>query len=122
MSVVIYFVLTFFLVPAAAPENRLLTIVFSALSAFLVVVSFAVKRKLLSRSVDSQDIYLVRVGSVVAWAICEAAALLGFLDFLVAHDRYYFVLMAFAFLGMLVQFPRRSQLVAATFKSAHPLS
>ena len=121
-SVVMYFFMTIFIGRGTAPENHLLTIVFSALAAFLVVVSFAVKNRFLSRSVDLQEMRLVRIGSVVAWVICETAALIGLLDFLVAQDRYYFVLMALAFLGLLLHFPRRSQLVAASFGSTHTLN
>ena len=122
MSVVIYFLLTLFIARPATPENRMLPIVFSALSVFLVVVSFAVKSKLLSRAIDSQDMRLVRIGSVVAWAICETSALFGLMDFLLTKDRYYFVLMLIAFVGILLHFPRRSQLLKANFMRTHPLN
>jgi ABC-type uncharacterized transport system permease subunit len=122
MSVVTYFLLTLIIARPAAPENRMLPIVFSALSVFLVVVSFAVKSKLLSRAIDSQDMRLVRIGSVVAWAICETSALFGLIDFLLTTDRYYFVLMAVAFIGILLHFPRRSQLLKANFMRTHTLN
>jgi hypothetical protein len=122
MSVVMYFVVTFFIVRPATETNLLLTITLSGLSVLLVFVSFAVKSRFLSRSVDSQDIKLVRIGSVIAWAICEAAALLGLVDFMLTPDRYYFVPMALAFLGILLHFPRRNQLVKASFQRLHPLN
>ncbi|HEV7473202.1 MAG TPA: hypothetical protein VGN90_04080 [Pyrinomonadaceae bacterium] len=109
-----YLVVTLILPRSSGPENHLLTIIFSAVSAFLVVVSFAVKGKVLARSVEAQDTRLVKTGIVLALALCEGAAILGLLDFLVARDRYYVVLIIFSFMGMVLHFPRRSQLVAAS--------
>jgi hypothetical protein len=76
-----------------------------------------VKKKYFARSVDSQDIRLVRVGIIIAAALCELGALLGLLDLFIAHDRYYFVLMVISFLGLLLHFPKRSDVDAASFKT-----
>ena len=100
----------------------MLTITFNVMSVCLVAVSFVLKRRLLSRSIEAQDVRLVNKAFIVAAALCEAGALLGLLDFLVARDRYYFVLIAFSFFGLLLHFPRRSQLEAASFKSTHTLN
>lgn len=121
-TIVIYLFLSIVIPRQEAPENRLLTIVFSAISAFLVVVSFAVKKKFLSRSVETQEVRLVNTGFVLAAALCEAAALLGLLDLLVAKDRYYFVLIALAFVGLLLHFPRRSFLESASYKNRTQLN
>jgi hypothetical protein len=121
-SIGMYFFISLVVPAPAQTENRLLTIIFSALSAFLVVVSFAVKKKFLSQSVDEQKIGLVNKAFILAGAFCEAAALFGLLDLFVARDRYYFVLIAFAFLGLLLHFPRRIHLESASFKSGHQLN
>ena len=120
-TIVIYLFLSFVLPRHDEPPNQLL-LVFNIMSPLLVAVSFGVKRKFLSRSVETQDVRLVSTALVAAAAICEAAALLGLLDLLVAHDRYYFVLIAFSFLGLLLHFPKRSHLEAASFKSTHALN
>ena len=114
MATVMYVVMTFLIVRPAAAENPTLTIALCALSAVLVVASFVVKSRFVSRSVALQDLRLVRIGSVIAWAMCEASALFGLIDFMVTPDRYYILLMALGFLGILLHFPRRSQLVAAS--------
>jgi hypothetical protein len=116
-TIVMYFVISLVVPRPQEAENRMLTLVLSAMSAFLVVVSFVVKRKFLSRSVEEQQIRLVNTGFVLAAAFCEGAALLGLLDLFVARDRYYFLLMVFSFVGMLFHFPKRSHLIAASFKS-----
>jgi hypothetical protein len=115
-TIVIYFFLSVVLPGHEGPENGLLTILFSATSSLLVVGSFAVKKRFLSRSVEAQQVRLVNTGFILAAAFCEAAALLGLLDLLVARDRYYFVLIALAFVGLLLHFPRRSYLEAASYR------
>lgn len=115
-TIAFYFVLTLLQPRADVPENRILTIVFSAISAFLVVVSFPLKKTFLSRSVETQQASLVNTGLVLAMALCEAAGLVGLLDFFIARDRYYFILLALAFVGILLHFPQRSQVEAASFK------
>jgi hypothetical protein len=117
-TIVIYFFLSVVLPGHEEPENRSLTILFSAVSVFLVVVSFAVKKNFFSRSVEAQQVRLVNTGFILAAALCETAALLGLLDLLLAKDRYYFVLIALAFVGLLLHFPRRSQLESASYNQA----
>jgi hypothetical protein len=121
-TIVIYLFLSLVIPRQEAPENRLLTVVFSAISAFLVVVSFVVKKNFLSRAEEAQEVRLVNTGFVLAAAFCEAAALLGLLDLLVAKDRYYFVLIALAFVGLLLHFPRRSYLESASYKKRAQLN
>jgi hypothetical protein len=121
-TIVMYFVISLVVPRPEEAENRMLTLVFSAMSAFLVVVSFVVKRKFLSRSVDEHQVRLVNTGFVLAAAFCEGSALLGLLDLFVARDRYYFILMVFSFVGMLFHFPKRSHLIAASFKSGSQLN
>ena len=71
------------------PRSSLLIVALTALGVFLVTVSFAVKRKLLQRSVEKQDAGLVQQALVIACAMCEASALLGLLErFLVGKRDY----------------------------------
>jgi hypothetical protein len=115
-SIVVFFVLSLVFPRREDAENRLLTILLNAAGAFLVVVSFAVKRNFLSRSVELQQVPLVNTGFILAAALCEAAALLGLVDVLGAQDRYYFILIALAFVGLLLHFPRRSYLESASYR------
>jgi F0F1-type ATP synthase membrane subunit c/vacuolar-type H+-ATPase subunit K len=119
-TIALYSLLSVLLPGHEGTENRLLTILFSATSALLVVVSFAVKKSFLSRSVEAQQVRLVNTGFILAAAFCETAALLGLLDLLIARDRYYFVLIALAFVGLLLHFPRRSYLESASYRQPEP--
>ena len=121
-SIVMYFVVALVIPKSGESENLVLSILFSALSAFLVVVSFALKKKYLARSVDAQEIKLVNTAYIAAAAFCEAAALIGLLDLFIARDRYYFVLIALALFGQLLHFPRRVHLEEASFKKTSSLT
>ena len=126
MSVVLYFIFSVFFAPEPAtdpndPPSRFLSAGLAALAAFLVVASFAVKRKLLERSVEQQDVSLVQKSMLIACAMCEGSALLGLMERLVVGNREYYLLFVLAALGMAFHFPRRSQLDAASYmRKAQP--
>jgi len=120
LSVGMYFLFLTFAAPRIQdePANRssLLIVALTTLGIFLVIVSFAVKRKLLERSVEKQDVSLVQKALVIACAMCEVSALLGFVERLVIGNREYYWLFLFAAGGIAFHFPRRSQLESASYK------
>jgi NADH:ubiquinone oxidoreductase subunit 2 (subunit N) len=128
LSVGMYFLMfSVFFAPAVSiepgnPPSFLLMVTLTTLGAFLVVASFAVKRKLLERSVQKQDVNLVQKGLVIACAMCEVSALLGVLELKVIGNREYYLLFIFAAVGIAFHFPRRSQLEAASYKNPAQLS
>ena len=117
MSVAMYFVVSQLAPPATAPPNSILTFTLTAIGTFLVGISFVIKRKLLRRSVDEQDINLVQKALVIACAICEAAAVLGLVERFAVSGRDYLLLFVIAAVGIALHFPRRSQLEAASYKA-----
>jgi hypothetical protein len=118
MSIVIYFVFIQFAAPEradpASPPNSVLIVGITALGTLLVIISFVVKRKLLARSVEKQDAFLVQKAMILACALCEVAALLGLLERFILGNREYYLLFIVAIAGDLLHFPRRSQLEAAS--------
>ena len=127
MSIVIYFLFLQFAAPGLAnqpgnPPNSLLIVASTALGAVLVVTSFGVKRKLLERSVEKQDVGLVQKAMLVACAMCEVSALLGLLERLIIGNREFYLLFILAVAGDLFHFPRRSQLEAASYKNRSSLN
>jgi len=98
--------------------NSILIIALTALGTFLVIVSFVVKRKLLERSVEKQDIELVQRAFVMAVAMCEMSAMLGVIERFVINDRYYYLLFLIAAAGTAFHFPRPEHLAAATYKAS----
>lgn len=97
----------------AADPNALLTAVFTALGVLLVVLSFAVKWKLLKRSVERKDVQLVQKALVVACVMCEGSALLGLMVRFLVAGRGYYPLFVIAAVGTALHYPSREQVVAA---------
>lgn len=121
MSVGFYFLITMFVTPdlgnhSRNPPSSLLVVALTALGSFLVIGSFAVKRKLLERSVETQDVSLVQKGLVIACAMCEVCALLGLFEHFVIGNRESYLLFLVAAAGTALHFPRRLQLEAASYK------
>lgn len=120
MNIGVFFLFTFFGAPepndAPAPQTSSLVLALTGVGAFLVLLSFPVKRKLLERSVDNQDVRLVQIGLVVACAMCELSALLGLLERFIIGSRYFYLLFIMAVMGTAFHFPRRQQLLAASYK------
>jgi hypothetical protein len=101
---------------ADTPRQSFIIAVITAVGTFLVVISFVVKRKLLEHSVDNQNLDYVQKALIVACAMCEVCAVLGMLELFLIGTRDYFVLFAIAAIGTAFHFPRREQLLAATYK------
>lgn len=121
-SIVVYFLISLVLPATGEPVNKSLNIVFSFASAFLAVVSFAVKKSFLSRAEAEQKIQLVSTGLLLAAALCDTGAIFGMLDLVMAHNRYYFVSIILCFVGLLFHFPRRSQFQAAVYRMPESFS
>lgn len=121
MSVVMFFVMALIAGADSAEPNvsdtSIVSIALTGVGAFVVVLSFVVKHKLLERSVEQQNTGLVQQALVVACAMCEVAALLGVVLRFAMRDAYYYVPFIIAAVGELFHFPRKSQLLAASYKT-----
>ena len=120
-SIASLFAVTMFIAPkppgqAPGTPSGIVLFVLAAVGALMMVLSFAVKRKILERSVEKQDVMLVQQALVVAWAMCEVSALLGVVErFLIGSGDNY-LLFLIAAVGIALQVPRRNQLLSATWK------
>jgi len=99
-------------------SNPSLSLSLMCVAILMVLVAFVIKTKLLSKALEQQSTGMVQQAYVVTWAITEVAAVLGLIDFFLTNDRYYFVLLIIAALGVLLHFPRREHVVNAAFKSS----
>jgi FtsH-binding integral membrane protein len=127
MSIGMFFGVTLFVAPEIGNNprnstNSIAIVVLTALGMSLVILSFVVKRKLLERSVETQDINLVQQALVVACAMCEASALLGIIERFSFSVGASYLLFLLAAAGTALHFPKRDQLEAASYKSRNTLS
>jgi hypothetical protein len=117
-SVVLYLGLSFVLKApdSDSAQSRVVTFALTAIGVLLAIISFAIKQKFFAQAEAKQAPGLVQTGVIIALAFCEAAALLGLLDRLSTGNPYYFVLFIISIVGMLLHFPRREQLAAASYR------
>jgi hypothetical protein len=113
MSFVGFFVLTR-LSPVEPTENRSLALALSSLGLAPVALSFLLKQKLLDKAVQNKNVIAVQQAYVLAYALCEAAALLGVLCHFLTGSTYYYAGFIIAGLGMLLHFPKKQHLLAAS--------
>jgi len=89
---------------------------FAVVAITCVGFSFAFKRRFLERAIEQQESKLVQTGLIIAFALCEAASLIG-MSLAFAFDyQYFFVWFILGIVGTLLHFPRQSDLLAAGYK------
>ena len=117
-SVFMFFVMTKIVgMPEEVDANMMLVPIFMGLGLVAIALSFLLKRRFLSQAVEQQKPELVQTGMIVALALCEASALFGLIVFFVTGCHHYYVCFIVSLAAMLLHFPRRDQLRAASFKS-----
>ncbi len=117
MALLGFLFLALFLFEAKEEADPTLSWILAGSSLLPVVLSFPVKKQLFARAAEKQSLAYVQQGVVIAMALCEAAGLLGLASRAITGSPYFFLPFAFAALGMLLHFPRRDQLMAASYRN-----
>ena len=97
-------------------ENPLITIIFLALALSTVLMSFVLRKKFLSQAIIEQKPALVQTAMIVGCALCEAATLFGLVLAFAFNYQYFFLWFALGILGVILHFPYRENLIAASYK------
>jgi hypothetical protein len=113
MSVLMLLVLVQF-TPTQVEGNVRLSLILNSIAIVPVGVSFLLKQRILEQAVAGQRLDLVQTGYILAWALCEMAALLGLMDHFANGSGYYYVGFIFAAAGLLLHFPRKQHLLDAS--------
>ena len=113
MSLVIYLAFIHFL-PGKVVPNQKLTLLLNTLGLVPVAASFLIKQILLGKAIETQQVQQVHTAYIIAWALCEIAGLLGFLDSRITGSGYYYLGFAIGGLGLLMHFPRKQYLLDAS--------
>ena len=114
MSVVMWVVLIRVLTATTNPVNQKLGLALICLGLLPMSLSFLVKQILAARAINQQSPMLLQQAYVIAWALCEAAGLLGLVAYFVAASPYYWVAFAIAVVGIILHFPQKTQLLQAS--------
>ena len=113
-SIGFYYALTIFVgLREETDSNPMVSLVLAVVALSTILASFLLKSKLLTRAAEQQQVQLVQQAYILAWALTEAAAIFGLLDFFVTGHRHYYILFIIAVIGFLVNAPRRDHLINA---------
>jgi predicted MFS family arabinose efflux permease len=115
MSVTLFLVLVV-VVGSHGTPNPTLSYALLAAGAAIVFASFVLKQQLMRKAIEKRDLAALQSSHIVALALCESAALFGVLDRFVTASQTSWFLFAIAVLGILLHFPRKDNLRAASFK------
>jgi hypothetical protein len=110
-SLALLFFLTYVIRPEASTDgNHTLAWVLGGIGFMTFLLSFLVKRKLLARAAAERRIDLCTTAYVLAFAMCEMTALLGFVAYIITGLSYALHSFIIAAGGMLLHFPVRGAL------------
>jgi hypothetical protein len=111
VSFLILFFVTYVIRPEASRDgNHTLAWALGAIGFMSFLLSFLVKRKLLARAALERRLDLGTTAYVLAFAMCEMTAILGFLAYIITGLSYALHSFIIAAAGMLLHFPTRGAL------------
>jgi len=97
-------------------ENALMTMMFAVLAISNLGLSFIFKRKYLNQAVVEQKPAHVQTAMILGCALCEAISLFGLVMAFAFSYQYFFLWFALGITGMIMHFPKRDSLIAASYK------
>lgn len=92
----------------------ILSLAFAGISTFLT--SFVLRAKFIKQAIDLQKPALVQTAMVIGCALCEATTLFGLILAFAFSYQYFFLWFALGILGILLHFPKRENLIAASYR------
>jgi len=97
-------------------DNAAIVLAFAALALANFALSFIMKRRSFEQAVEKQELSYVQTGLVLACAFCESISLLGLVLAFAFAYQYFFLWFALGIIGIVLHFPRRDALIAASYK------
>lgn len=125
VSQVLFFALVWFLRPEIFRYETpppffgsmpLVILVFGASAIAFLLLSFVLSRQHMARAVRDQDAGCVQTGLVLGCVLSEIPSVLGLVLAFAFDYPYFYLWIALGTLGMLLHFPRKGNLDAATYK------
>ena len=125
MSQVLFLLLVFFIKPEllrfdfSQPllgSQPLVVLIFAAMAVIMFILSFVLRNQHMKRAVVDQDAGCVQTGLVLGCALSEISSILGMILAFAFDYPYFFLWIALSLIGILFHFPRRENLLAASYK------
>ena len=103
-------------IPGSGTANETFSFALLGTAFVTVVASLFIKQQMVKKAIDQQQVAVLMNAYIISFALSESAALFGVLDHFVSGSRYYRFSFIMAALGMLLHFPKKDQVRAASFK------
>lgn len=97
-------------------ENAIIVGMFALLAISNLIMSFVLSRKYHNQAVAEQKTELVQTAMIIGCALCEAISLFGVALAFAFSYQYFFLWFALGILGTILHFPKRDNLIAASYK------
>jgi hypothetical protein len=115
ISMGILFALAVFL-PSSGTANETFSFALLGTAFVTVVTSLFIKQQMLKKAIEQQQISALMNAYIIGFALSESAAIFGLLDHFVSGSGYYRFSFILAAIGLLLHFPKRDHVRAASFK------
>jgi F0F1-type ATP synthase membrane subunit c/vacuolar-type H+-ATPase subunit K len=94
----------------------MMTGMFAVLAISNLGMSFVFGRKYINQAIAEQKVELVQTAVIIGCALCEAISLYGVVMAFAFSYQYFFLWFALGILGTILHFPKRDNLIAASYK------
>jgi hypothetical protein len=98
-------------------ENAPIVIALAVVALISVGLSFVFKKRYREQAIAEQKVEVLQTGQIVAMALCEASTLFGLVLAFAFDYQYFFLWFVLGIIGMLLHFPKFSDVLAATYRS-----
>ena len=97
-------------------DNSIYIIGLAILALTNLVISFVIKKVCVEQAIAKQDIQYVRLGLIIGCAFCESVSVMGMIAAFAFSYQYFFLWFALGIAGIVLHFPKRGNLIAASYK------
>jgi len=97
-------------------ENPIMVIAFAILAIVNLTISFVMKKRCVEQAIAEQKAQYVQTGLIIACALCEVISLLGMVLAFTFSYQYFFLWFALGISGIILHFPKRDDVIAASYK------
>ena len=102
--------------PILPGKFAIIVLVFLLVGITNLAISFFLRKKYLDQAVAEQNIHFVQTALITGSALCESVSLFGLMLAFVADYQYFFLWFILGIGAMIFHFPRRDNLIAASFR------
>ena len=97
-------------------DNPAMVGLFAAAAFGDIIISLFFRKKFLEKSIAEQNVGAVQTALIIGCALAEAVSLFGLILAFAFNYQYFFLFSALGVIGVILHFPRRNDVEAASFR------